>query len=85
MLSTYRLVEAILRAHPLRSLVQELCGRGQSDELRLELLPPEDVTAYAAGRLGGAVRPALALLLHERTDGSSCSMQKKRKRASSKH
>ena len=73
-LSTYRLVEAILRAHPLRGLVQELCGRGQSDELRLELLPAEDVTAYAAGRLGGAVHPALALLLHERTEGNALFM-----------
>jgi len=69
-----RPVEAVLRAHPLRGLVQELCGRGQSDELRLELLPAEDVTAYAAGRLEGAVSPALALLLHERTDGNGLFM-----------
>lgn len=73
-LGTYRPVEAVLRAHPLRGLVQELCGRGQSDELRLGFLPAEDVTAYAAGRLGGAVSPALALLLHERTDGNALFM-----------
>src|SRR5688572_26940991 len=73
-LSTYRPVETILRAHPLRGLVQELCGRGQSDELRLELLPVEDVTTYAVGRLGGMVNPHLALLLHGRTEGNALFM-----------
>src|SRR5262249_46075413 len=32
-LGTYRLVETVLQAHPLRGLVQELCGRGQAGEL----------------------------------------------------
>jgi predicted ATPase len=53
MLGTYRPVEVVLQGHPLRGLVQELGGRGQARELRLELLPAADVTAYVAGRLGG--------------------------------
>jgi len=63
-LGTYRPVETVLRAHPLRGLVQELCGRGQSMELRLEFLPAEDVVAYVAGRLGGPVVGPLAAFVH---------------------
>ena len=29
-LGTYRPVEMLLQAHPLRGMVQELCGRGQA-------------------------------------------------------
>ena len=43
------------RGIPLRGMVQELCGRGQAVELRLEFLTAEDVAAYVAGRLGGPV------------------------------
>src|SRR5262245_17772839 len=34
-LGTYRPAEVVVREHPLRGLVQELCGRGQAAELRL--------------------------------------------------
>ena len=57
------------RQHPLRHIVQELCGRGQAVELRLELLPAEDVAAYVAGRLGGPVSARLAAFVYERTEG----------------
>src|SRR5262245_17857733 len=63
-LGTYRPVELVLRAHPLRGLVQELRGRGQAVDLRLEFLPAEDVTAYIAGRLGGPVAAPLAAFVH---------------------
>ena len=56
-LGTYRPVDAMLRAHPLRRTVQELCGRGQALELHLEFLPAADVAAYVAGRCGGPVAP----------------------------
>ena len=56
-LGTYRPVEAVVRSHPLRRAVQELCGRGQAVDLRLELLSAEAVAAYVAGRLGGPVQP----------------------------
>jgi predicted ATPase len=73
-LGTYRPVEVVVRAHPLRGIVQELCGRGQAVELRLEFLPPEDVAAYVAGRLGGAVAAPLAAFVHGRTDGNALFM-----------
>jgi predicted ATPase len=73
-LGTYRLLETVLQAHPLRGMVQGLQGRGQCVELRLELLPTEDVTAYVAGRLGGPVTAALAAFVHERTEGNALFM-----------
>jgi predicted ATPase len=73
-LGTYRPVDTMLRAHPLRRTVQELCGRGQATELVLEFLPAEDVLAYVAGRCGGPVAPALAAFVHQRTDGNALFM-----------
>jgi predicted ATPase len=73
-LGTYRPVEVMLQAHPLRGTVQELCGRGQAVDLRLEFLPTEDVAAYVAGRLGGPIAPALAAFVHARTDGNALFM-----------
>jgi predicted ATPase/DNA-binding winged helix-turn-helix (wHTH) protein len=73
-LGTYRPVEAVVRAHPLRGLVHELCGRGQGVEWRLELLPAAGVAAYMAGRLGGPVTPALAAFVHARTEGNALFM-----------
>ena len=73
-LGTYRPVETAIQAHPLRGMVQELCGRGQAVELRLELLPAEDVAAYVAGRLGGAVSASLNAVVHERTEGNALFM-----------
>jgi predicted ATPase len=73
-LGTYRPVDTVLRAHPLRGIVQELCGRGQGVELRLELLPAEDGAAYVAGRLGGPVTLAFAAFIHERTEGNALFM-----------
>jgi AAA ATPase domain/Transcriptional regulatory protein, C terminal len=73
-LGTYRPVETVLRAHPLRGLVQELCGRGQAVDLRLEFLPAADVMAYVAGRLGGPVAPSLAAVIYERTSGNALFM-----------
>src|SRR5262249_59705119 len=58
-LGTYRPVDLVLHAHPLRGLVQELGGRGLMHELPLELLLAEDVAAYLVGRLGGPVAPSL--------------------------
>ena len=70
-LGTYRPVEMALRAHPLRGIVQELYGRGQAVEMRLELLPAEAVTAYVTGRLGGPVAAPLVALILERTEGNA--------------
>ena len=68
-LGTYRPVEATIQGHALRPMVQELCGRGQAVELRLEVLPAADVAAYVTGRLGGPVAARLTAFIHERTEG----------------
>jgi predicted ATPase/DNA-binding winged helix-turn-helix (wHTH) protein len=73
-LGTYRPVEVMLRAHPLRGVVQELRGRGQAVDFPLEYLPAEDVTVYMTGRLGGPVAVALTEFVHERTDGNALFM-----------
>ena len=70
-LGTYRPVEMALRGHPLRGLVQELCGRGQAVERPLELLAAEAVTAYVTARLGGPVAAPLAAFIFERTEGNA--------------
>jgi len=43
-------------------------------ELRLELLPAEDVAAYVAGRLGGPVMATLATFVNERSEGNALFM-----------
>jgi predicted ATPase len=73
-LGTYRPVETLIRAHPLRGIVQELCGRGQAVERRLELLLAEDVAVYVAGRLGGPVAAPLTAFIHARTEGNALFM-----------
>ena len=72
-LGTYRPVEVLLQGHPLRGMVQELCGRGQGVDLRLEFLSAADVAAYVAGRLGGPVAPPRGVRL-SRTDGNALFM-----------
>ena len=71
---TYRPVEVLLRGHPLRGMLQELCGRGQGSDLRLELLSAADVAAYVAGRLGGPVGAPLTTFVYARTDGNALFM-----------
>src|SRR5262249_8000220 len=59
---TFRPVEVLLQGHPLRGMVQELCGRGQAVDLHLEVLSATDVAADIAGPLddpGAAPRTAL--------------------------
>ena len=68
-LVTYRPEDAALSDHPVRGLVQELYERGLCTEVRLQELTAADVTAYVAGQLGGAVAPALAARLYQRTEG----------------
>ena len=69
-LGTFRTAELVIQGHPLRSLVQELYGRGRAAELCLEVLRAEDVAAYVAGHLGGPAAAALTQLIYESTDGN---------------
>lgn len=71
-LGTYRLAEVIVRAHPLRQVVQELHGRQQCQSLSLELLPQAAVGDYLAQRLTpGAVSPSLTAEVYHKTEGNA--------------
>ena len=74
MLGTYRPADAVLRAHPIRGIIQELRGRGLCTEIGLELLTAADVAAYVAGCLGGPVAPALAERVYRHTEGNALFM-----------
>ena len=70
-LGTYRPVEAIVSAQPLRALALELKGRRQCEEMLLDYLPEEAVAAYLSGRCPGGEPPAgLARTLHRRSEGN---------------
>lgn len=70
LLVTYRPVDAILAAHPVRALKQRLAVQRQGDEMALDPLTAADVAAYLAARLGGEPPAGLAEVLHRRTDGN---------------
>ena len=69
-LGTYRPVEAIVRAHPVRAMVEELLVHRQGAEWPLREWAEADVAAYLRQRGAGADVPAsLARVLTARTDG----------------
>ncbi|ETX03811.1 MAG: hypothetical protein ETSY2_32440, partial [Candidatus Entotheonella gemina] len=69
-LGTYRPVDPHVRAHPLRTLTQELQRQGHSMELVLKPLPQTGVAAYIARRFEGApLPPKLDQVIYERTEG----------------
>ena len=69
-LGTYRPVETIARAHPVRAMVQELIVHGYGAELALQEWSEAGVAAYLAQRGDGAEVPdELARVLTLRTDG----------------
>ena len=70
-LGTYRPVEAIVQAHPLRAILTELGQHGQCVELALDYLSEAEVAAYLCQRFGSAPQAAdLARVLHRRTNGN---------------
>jgi predicted ATPase len=71
LLGTYRPVDVIVRAHPLRAVTSDLALHGLAEEIPLELLSGEDVARYLVLRLpGGQVSERLARVIHDRTDGN---------------
>jgi DNA-binding winged helix-turn-helix (wHTH) protein/predicted ATPase len=73
-LGTYRPVDVIVRGHPLQTVKQELLQHQQCSELSLELLTAGDVAQYLADRFAlstplSVPLQALALAIHQRTDG----------------
>jgi predicted ATPase/DNA-binding winged helix-turn-helix (wHTH) protein len=69
---TYRPTEVVVSGHPLRQVVQELYGRGQCEELALELFTEADVEEYLRQRFGRVVGiTALSRMIYRRTDGNA--------------
>lgn len=68
---TYRPADAADRAHPLKSLAQELQAHGDCDVVALDLLGEDAVGDYVARRLAApACATDLARLLHRNTGGN---------------
>jgi hypothetical protein len=64
-------VDAIVRAHPVRPVMQELQRHGRGVELALPYLPEAGVAAYLKRRFGeGALPDDLARILRQRTNGN---------------
>lgn len=71
LLGTYRPVDAVVGAHPLRGVVQELKAHGRCAELSLSLVDEAAVAQYLASRFPAHdFPPELAALIHHRTDGN---------------
>ena len=70
-LGTYRPVEVIVHAHPLKMVKQELVAHGQGAELYLGGLGLEAVAAYLAQieDLAAVERAGVAAWVYQRTDG----------------
>ena len=70
-IGTYRPMDVLVRAHPLRAVMQELQRHGQCEELPLAYLTEAGVAAYLAARYAGQPLPeGLARLIHRRTGGN---------------
>jgi predicted ATPase len=70
LLGTYRPVDAIVRAHPIRTVLTELTQHQQGVELPLDYLLAGEVAVYCCQRLRGpSLSAKLAHVLHQRTRG----------------
>uniref|UniRef100_UPI001178A5E4 ATP-binding protein n=1 Tax=Candidatus Entotheonella palauensis TaxID=93172 RepID=UPI001178A5E4 len=68
---TYRPVDAALRDHPVRTVIQELRLHGLCEELVLDYLSAAGVTTYLTQRFGPQIASSgLAHMLHQRTQGN---------------
>ena len=68
-LGTYRPVELILRAHPLKAATAELYLHGHCTELALRYLQETAVAAYVAHHFPASVAPTVAPVIYQRTAG----------------
>ena len=70
-LGMYRPAEAMVRMHPVRTVMRELLQHGQGVELAVGYLPEAGVATYLGQRFGmGRLPAALAPVLHQRTTGN---------------
>ncbi|MGE3540999.1 MAG: winged helix-turn-helix domain-containing protein [Candidatus Tectimicrobiota bacterium] len=71
LLGTYRPVEAIVRAHRVHTVAQDLQLHGQAMEVIMHPWATADIAQYLTRRFGPAALPAgLASVLYQRTDGN---------------
>ena len=75
LIGTYRPVEVIVQAHPLRYLKQDLHLHGLCEELPLRYLTEDAIADYldhqfCFGAQGQILRQGLARLVHQRTEGN---------------
>lgn len=71
-IGSYRPGYAVLHKHPLRRVVQGLIGRGQCQNLELELFTQAEIAAYLTQRLGESpVVNVLGPVIHRRTEGNA--------------
>ena len=69
--ATYRPVEVVMGAHPVKTVKQELQAHGLCEEVRLELLKKKEIEEYVAGRFPESeVATVLAPEVYRRTDGN---------------
>jgi predicted ATPase len=70
-IGTYRRTEALVHAHPVRTVMEELQLRGQCAELGLDYFSAEEVAIYLVQRFARTALPdGLARVLHQRTNGN---------------
>jgi DNA-binding winged helix-turn-helix (wHTH) protein/predicted ATPase len=70
-LGTYRPAEAVIQAHPVRRVTQDLLLHGHGVELPLGFWAEPEVAAYLTQRFGAGTHPEnLARRLHQRTEGN---------------
>jgi len=75
-LGTYRPVETIVQAHPLRTVVQELKRHSQCWELLVDYLSEAGVAAYVRQQFGASDLPeGFPRVLHQRTNGNPLFMR----------
>lgn len=68
--ASFRPVDVIVAAHPLRETRQRLLTAGLCTEVPLWFLDEADVAAFLQRRLGGPADAAVASLLHRRSSGN---------------
>jgi class 3 adenylate cyclase/predicted ATPase len=69
--ATYRPVDVVMGAHPLKTVKQDLQAHGLCEEIRLELLKKQEIEAYVGGRFPESdVANVLAPEVYRRTEGN---------------
>lgn len=74
-IATFRPVDVIVAAHPLREAVQRLRNGALCTEVPLWFLAETDVETFISRRLGGQVAPELAALVYRRSNGNPLYMR----------